>query len=77
MHMPFLQQDAEGVTIALGRAAGFPCYVAGEEIAGDAFRDFGDALLLMPPLACATENLGFLAASPWKASFSRLMHHAF
>ena len=47
-----MRVHAEAVTQALRTASGLPGYVAGDEIQGDALREFEDVPILTAPLVC-------------------------
>ena len=56
LDVSFMREHAEAVMEALSTASGLPVYVAGDEIEGDALREFADVPILTAPLVCMLCN---------------------
>ena len=52
LDVSFMREHAEAVMDALSSASGLPVYVPGDEIRGDALREFADVPSLTAPLVC-------------------------
>ena len=56
LDVSFMREHAEAVMEALSSASGLPVYVPGDEIRGDALREFADVPSLTAPLVCMLCN---------------------
>ena len=52
LDVSFMREHQEAVMEASGSAAGLPVYVPGDEVQGDALREFADVPSLTAPLVC-------------------------